>query len=78
MKKILFSIMALLAIAGTSRAQNAFSVADIELPKNYEATLTVNFQFDAADTYTGYSFNLQLPSDLECPRRCRLCERCLP
>ena len=65
MKKILFSIMALLAIAGTSRAQNAFSVADIELPKNYEATLTVNFQFDAADTYTGYSFNLQLPSDLE-------------
>ena len=57
MKKILFSIMALLAIAGTSRAQtNAFSVADIELPKNYEAALTVNFQFDAADTYTGYSF----------------------
>lgn len=66
MKKILFSIMALLAIAGTSRAQtNAFSVADIELPKNYEATLTVNFQFDAADTYTGYSFNLQLPEELE-------------
>ena len=66
MKKILFSIMALLAIAGTSRAQtNAFSVADIELPKNYEAALTVNFQFDAADTYTGYSFNLQLPEELE-------------
>jgi hypothetical protein len=58
--------MALLAIAGTSRAQtNAFSVADIELPKNYEAALTVNFQFDAADTYTGYSFNLQLPEELE-------------
>ena len=66
MKKILFSIMALLAIAGTSRAQtNAFSVADIELPKNYEAALTVNFQFDAADTYTSYSFNLQLPEELE-------------
>ena len=66
MKKILFSIMALLAIAGTSRAQtNAFSVADIELPKNYEAALTVNFQFDVADTYTGYSFNLQLPEELE-------------
>ena len=66
MKKILFSIMALLAIAGTSRAQtNAFSVADIELPKNYEAALTVNFQFDAADTYTGYSFYLQLPEELE-------------
>ena len=65
MKKILFSIMALLAIAGTSRAQNAFSVADISLPQNGEATLTVSFQLDAEDTYTGYSFNLQLPSDLE-------------
>lgn len=66
MKKILFSIMALLAIAGTSRAQtNALSVADIELPQNYEAPLIVSFQFDAADTYTGYSFNLQLPEELE-------------
>lgn len=66
MKKILFTMMALLAIAGTSKAQtNALSVADIELPQNYEASLIVSFQFDAADTYTGYSFNLELPSDLE-------------
>ena len=65
MKKILFSIMALLAIAGTSKAQNALSVADITLPQNSEATLTVSFQFDAADTYTGYSFNLELPSELQ-------------
>ncbi len=59
--------MALLAIAGTSTAQteNALTVADIELPKNYEASLVVSFQFDAADTYTGYSFNLELPSELE-------------
>lgn len=67
MKKFLFSLMALLAIAGTSTAQteNALTVADIELPKNYEASLVVSFQFDAADTYTGYSFNLELPSELE-------------
>ena len=65
MKKLLFSIMALLAVAGTSMAQNALSVADITLPQNGEATLTVSFQLDAADTYTSYSFNLELPSDLE-------------
>ena len=66
MKKILFTMMALLAIAGTSKAQtNALSVADIELPQNSNASLIVSFQFDAADTYTGYQFNLELPSDLE-------------
>lgn len=65
MKKLLFSIMALLAVASTSKAQNALSVADITLPQNGEATLTVSFQLDAADTYTSYSFNLELPSDLE-------------
>ena len=59
-------MMALLAIAGTSKAQtNALSVADIELPQNSNASLIVSFQFDAADTYTGYQFNLELPSDLE-------------
>ena len=65
MKRIVFSIVTLLAIAGMSKAQNALSVADITLPQNSTATLTVNFQFDVADTYTGYSFNLDLPSDLE-------------
>lgn len=65
MKKILFSIMALLAIAGTSRAQtNALSVADIELPQNGEAELVINFQLDAPDTYTAYSFNIDVSSDL--------------
>ena len=66
MKKILLPILMLLAVVGTSKAQtNALSVADIDLPKNYEASLIVSFQLDAADTYTGYSFNLELPSDLE-------------
>ncbi len=66
MKKLVLSIMTLLTIAGTSMAQtNALSVADISLPQNSTATLTVSFQFDVADSYTGYSFNLELPSDLE-------------
>lgn len=66
MKKTLLTFMALLAIAGSAMAQsNALSVADIELPQNSEAALVVSFQFDAADTYTGYSFNLELPEELE-------------
>lgn len=66
MKKILFSIMALLAIAGTSRAQtNALSVADISLPQNGKAKLVVSFEVDAPDKYTGFQFNLDLPSELE-------------
>jgi hypothetical protein len=66
MKKILTSIVALLAWAGTSMAQtNALSVADILLPNKGDATLKVDFQFDAADTYTAVNFNVELPSDLE-------------
>ena len=65
MKRLLLSIVTLLAIAGVSKAQNALSVPDITLPQNSTATLTVNFQFDVANTYTGYSFNLELPGDLE-------------
>ena len=67
MKTILLSIMALLVITGTTMAQNenALSVADITLPQNGEATLTVSFQLDMADCYTGYSFNLELPQELQ-------------
>ena len=66
MKRILLSMMALLAIAGTSKAQtNSMTVADITLPQKGDAKLTVSFQLDAAGTYTGYSFQLELPSELE-------------
>jgi len=64
MKKIIISLLMLLASAGSLMAQNKLTVADITLPQNGEATLTVNFQFGAADTYTGYSFNLELPEQL--------------
>lgn len=66
MKRILFTMMALLAMAGTSKAQtNALTVTDVTVPQNSEAELVVNFQLDAADTYTGYSFQLELPAELE-------------
>ncbi len=65
MRKFLLSVVALLSCIGMANAQNALSVADITLPQNSDAALTVSFQLDAADTYTGYSFNLELPSELE-------------
>ena len=65
MKKLVLSMMTMLAIVSMSKAQNSLSVADFTLAQNGEASLTVSFQFDVADTYTGYSFDLQIPSDLE-------------
>ena len=65
MKKILFTMTALLASAGMAVGQNALTVGDITLPQNSDAALTVSYQFDAEDTYTGYSFNLELPAELE-------------
>lgn len=63
---MILTFITLLTITGTAMAQsNALSVADISLPQNSEATLTVSFQFDAANTYTGYSFNIELPEELE-------------
>ena len=59
-------MLTLLAMAGTSVAQtNALTVADVTVPQNAEAELTVSFQLDAADTYTGYSFQIEIPSELE-------------
>lgn len=65
MKKILLTMTALLASASMAFGQNALTVPDITLPQNSDAMLTVNFQFDVADAYTGYSFVLDLPADLE-------------
>ena len=65
MNKILLSLISLLACSGSMSAQNSMSVADLELPQNAEAELVVSFHFETADTYTGYSFNLELPSELE-------------
>ena len=54
----------LLVRGGCVMAQNTFCVTDVTLSQNGEATLKVNFQFDAADTYTSYSFNIELPEEL--------------
>lgn len=64
MKKILFFTLALLATASTALAQNKLVVPDIEIPQGWNAPLAVNFQFDKADTYTGLSFNIVVPSEL--------------
>ncbi len=61
----MFSIMTLFAVSAGVMAQNALTVDNILLPQSDVATLTVNYQFDAADTYASYQFNLELPSDLE-------------
>lgn len=65
MKRIIYSIIAMLGLSTSAMSQNALTVDDILLPQSGEATLTVNFLFDAADTYASYQFNLELPSDLE-------------
>ena len=65
MKKILFTMLAGLLSAGMAMGQNAFSVDDVTLPQNSTATLTVQFQLDAADKYTGYQFCLELPEEVE-------------
>lgn len=65
MKRIIYSIIALLGLSTSAISQNALTVGDILLPQNGEATLTVNFKFDKADTYTGYQFDLVLPEQLE-------------
>lgn len=66
MKKLLFSVIALITMNGTTLAQsgNALTVANIALEQDNEATLTVDFQFDGDNTYTGYQFQCELPSDL--------------
>ena len=65
MKRIIYSIIAMLGLSTSAMSQNALTVDDILLPQSGEATLTVNFLFDAADTYASYQLNLELPSDLE-------------
>jgi len=55
----------MLAIAGSTRADDAFSVDDVSLPVNAEAGLTVRFSLDEGSTCSGYTFWLQLPEEVE-------------
>ncbi len=65
MKKYVLSLCVLLAMAGSTRADDAFSVDDVSLPVNAEAGLTVRFSLDEGSTCSGYTFWLQLPEEVE-------------
>ena len=61
MKKFLFFALALLAMAGTTMAQNTLVVPDIEVPQIGEASLTVNIQFEEENIFAGAEFHIVLP-----------------
>ena len=65
MKKILMFISLLLGFAGSSFADDSFSVDNITLPQNGEADVVVRFSLDEGSTCQGYVFWLQLPEELE-------------
>lgn len=64
MKKILLFISLLLGFAGSSYADDSFSVDNITLPQNGEADVVVRFSLDAGSTCSGYTFWLQVPTEL--------------
>lgn len=62
MKKILLSSLALLAIAGTTMAQNRVYVPDFEISPNGDVVdMAINIELDAADTYTAIECIIELP-----------------
>lgn len=65
MKKYVLSVCAMLAIAGSTLADDTFSVEDVSLPVNSEAELTVRFSLDEGSTCSGYVFWLQLPEQVD-------------
>lgn len=65
MKKILMFISLLLGFAGSSYADDQFSVDNITLPQNGEADVVVRFSLDEGNTCRGYELWLQLPEGLE-------------
>ena len=65
MRRFITMICAVLAIAGSTRAEDNFSVDNVTLPQNTEAEVVVRFSLDAGSTCSGYSFWLQIPDELE-------------
>ena len=62
MKKILLSSLALLAIAGTTMAQNRVYVPDFEISPNGDVVdMAINIELEAADYYTAFEANIELP-----------------
>ena len=57
------SLCAMLAMAGSTFADDTFSVDPVTLPINAQADLVVRFSF--AEACPGYTFDLKLPAELE-------------
>jgi hypothetical protein len=64
MKRIAYLATALLLMAVTTHAQNAFTVADTNVPLGGHGEITVNFQFADEGQITAYQFYLNLPEDI--------------
>ncbi|MBR6031943.1 MAG: hypothetical protein IKP36_08300 [Bacteroidaceae bacterium] len=64
MKGTLLLICTMLAFAGSTFADDTFSVDNIMLPQNGEADVVVRFSLDEGSTCSGYTFWLQVPEEL--------------
>lgn len=65
MKKFLMSLCAMLAMAGSTFADDTFSVDDFLQPKTASAQLVVRYSLDEGSDCSGYNFRIQLPAELE-------------
>ena len=61
MKKLVFSLFALLAISGSARAQKV-SVPDVEAVPGETVSFAVSLSDGLADTYTAMTLNVQFPA----------------
>ena len=61
MKKIICFTLLILAMAGSATAQNAFTVADTNIPSDEQGEIIINFQFENEGEMCAYQFDLLLP-----------------
>ncbi|MBP3842318.1 MAG: hypothetical protein J6E29_01595 [Prevotella sp.] len=55
--------MSLIVGIGTASADK-LTIEKVTIPKGGEGTITINYQFDAAEQYSGWQFSLHLPEQL--------------
>lgn len=63
MKKRVLMMMALLMSLGSAIASE-ISIADVAIPKGGQTELTISYQFDAANVFSGYNFTLTMPAGI--------------
>ena len=64
MKRMAYLATTLLLMAVTTHAQNAFTVADTNVPMGGQGAITVNFQFADEGQISAYQFYLTLPEGI--------------